>query len=133
MAQFWIHFLLIIGYIEGGPATNPLQIEPIALRDVNEAHSTGWEMSDLKSVQVSRWVALRYAQLQVKRFYNREDRDPSVEEIFRMYNGGPIGYKKPETIAYWRKVEKLMVGRPDDFFRPVAMFIIIGDEETRQY
>lgn len=31
--------------------------------------------------------------------------DPSYEQLARIHNGGPLGYKKPQTKAYWRRVQ----------------------------
>ena len=30
----------------------------------------------------------------------------NLEVLSRMWNGGPNGYKKKETLKYWRKIEK---------------------------
>jgi len=33
---------------------------------------------------------------------------PTAEDIARIHNGGPNGYKKDSTLGYWKKVEKHM-------------------------
>lgn len=38
----------------------------------------------------------------------RLGRDPTPEDIARIHNGGPNGYKKVSTVKYWKKVEKTL-------------------------
>ena len=38
-------------------------------------------------------------------------RKPTDEDIARIHNGGPNGYRKPETEAYWNKVKKNLTGK----------------------
>jgi hypothetical protein len=33
--------------------------------------------------------------------------EPTIEDIARIHNGGPDGYKKSSTDKYWEKVKKL--------------------------
>ena len=34
--------------------------------------------------------------------------DPTDEDIARIHNGGPNGYKNPNTVQYWEKVKKYL-------------------------
>ena len=34
----------------------------------------------------------------------------TYEVLARIHNGGPLGWKKPETLAYWQKVKAIMEG-----------------------
>ena len=36
----------------------------------------------------------------------RLGREPTLEDIARIHNGGPNGFKKSSTDAYWAKVKK---------------------------
>ena len=38
----------------------------------------------------------------------RLGRKPTNEDIARIHNGGPNGYKKESTLKYWKKVEKCL-------------------------
>ena len=38
--------------------------------------------------------------------YNRLGHYATDEDIARIHNGGPNGYKMPATLHYWKKVEK---------------------------
>ena len=33
---------------------------------------------------------------------------PTDEDIARIHNGGPNGYKNPATLPYWEKVKKYL-------------------------
>ena len=37
---------------------------------------------------------------------NRIGRDPTSEDLARIHNGGPDGYKSKLTIKYWERVKK---------------------------
>ena len=38
----------------------------------------------------------------------RLGREPTDEDRARIHNGGPNGWKKPQTKAYWHKVQKML-------------------------
>ena len=38
-------------------------------------------------------------------------REPTYEDIARIHNGGPNGYRRSSTISYWRRVQQAMNGR----------------------
>ena len=37
---------------------------------------------------------------------NRIGRDPTPEDLARIHNGGPNGYKNKLTVKYWEQVKK---------------------------
>ena len=37
---------------------------------------------------------------------NRIGRDPTPEDLARIHNGGPNGYKNKLTVKYWERVKK---------------------------
>ncbi len=37
--------------------------------------------------------------------HKRLGREPTIEDIVRIHNGGPNGWKKPTTIRHWNKVK----------------------------
>jgi hypothetical protein len=41
-----------------------------------------------------------YLQRYGRAFYNRHGRNPTDDEYWRMWNGGPRGYSNPKTLAY---------------------------------
>ena len=38
----------------------------------------------------------------------RLGREPTQEDIARIHNGGPNGYKKKATIKYWQKIQRIL-------------------------
>ncbi len=52
-----------------------------------------------KSREIIRLYMSRYAT------YGRLGRYPTFEDMARIHNGGPRGYKKESTKAYWQKVK----------------------------
>lgn len=79
----------------------PLQIRPILVDDLNRlGHSfTYADRHDLeKSKAMCRIYLAHYATRQ------RIGREPTAQDMARIWNGGPRGWRKPSTLPYWRKV-----------------------------
>ncbi|MDP6249404.1 MAG: hypothetical protein QGH26_01040 [Candidatus Pacebacteria bacterium] len=38
----------------------------------------------------------------------RIGREPTLQDMARIWNGGPNGYKKPSTKKYWEKVKEVL-------------------------
>jgi len=52
----------------------------------------------------------------MQRYANEErlGRPVTAEDIARIHNGGPNGYKNPATIKYWRKVRDQLIAMGQD-------------------
>jgi len=92
---------------DNGRSVGPLQIQKCVVKDVNEAlgHDayTYEDRQDLVKSGEMFWVySVRYA---TKR---RLGHDPTMEDIARIWNGGPNGYKKPSTVKYWNRIQSRM-------------------------
>ncbi len=91
---------------DGGKAIGILQIWPIYVKDVNRI--LGVE----KFTLFDRWDAVKSRDM-VRIYLNhyaseaRLGRTPTYEDMARIHNGGPNGYKKDCTKAYWGKVERV--------------------------
>ena len=84
---------------DGGRALGPLQIHKVYWTDANIAGKYE-DCADLEySKKVVRAYMARYA---VQR---RLGRTPTAQDIARIHNGGPNGYKRKATLGYWRKVK----------------------------
>ena len=46
----------------------------------------------------------------MKRYATRArlGRSPTDQDLARIHNGGPNGYKNPATLGYWQKVKKYL-------------------------
>ena len=80
-----------------------LQIRPVVVRDLNRiAKRQRFTLEDrrlhCKSVEMFRAYMDQYATAE------RIGREPTLEDMARIWNGGPRGYSKLQTLAYWSKV-----------------------------
>lgn len=91
---------------DAGKAIGRYQIWQIYWQDAVEySPSIGGQYSDCTNKDYAERVMvsylLRYAKTAV------ENRD--YEKLARIHNGGPRGHKKNATLAYWNKVNKILV------------------------
>jgi len=83
---------------DGGQAVGPLQIHCCVLEDVNMRYGTKFTRSDLREIKTARLIAQLYIRLWMNIY---------KEEIAaRIFNGGPRGWRKKSTDAYWVKIQK---------------------------
>jgi len=87
-----------------GKALGCLQMHAAYVQDAAEHADTYWVHEDAyqRDVAVKIFMAYmdRYATVE------RLGRQPTMEDIARIHNGGPNGYKKASTKAYWAKVKE---------------------------
>jgi hypothetical protein len=87
-----------------GRALGCLQLHAAYVYDAAEHAGDYWVHEDAlqRDVAVQIFMAYmdRYATVE------RLGREPTAEDIARIHNGGPDGYKKASTKAYWAKVKK---------------------------
>lgn len=98
---------------DGGKAVGCLQIHEILVEDVNR-------IIDIKGKGGLRFTAKdrinRESSIAMCRIYlehytspmNLPHR-PTLEDMARIWNGGPMGWKKPATVKYWEKVRPLLL------------------------
>ena len=97
---------------EGGKTSkNELQITDICIRDVNRiVRDAGgdwqYKTSDKYDLVKSRGIALIYLCHYGNVYKRKTGKEPTAEVYARIYNGGPDGWKKKSTEAYWKKVSK---------------------------
>ena len=89
-------------YNEAEDAAGILQIRPIMVEDCNRiVGEERWKPEDRYDIIQSYEMAIIYL--------NNYCFGMSLEEMARCWNGGPSGYKKNATLAYWHKVEKELI------------------------
>ncbi len=90
-----------------------LQIWSVYVQDANQYAGTSYAHKDA----FSREAAIAMFRAYMARYANerRLGRPVTAEDIARIHNGGPNGYRKPATEAYWQKVkaELLRMGETD--------------------
>ena len=105
---------------DGGDSIGPYQIQYGYWLDATEedpslkANGRTWQNtkgagSQQYSEKVMQAYMNRYA---TKRRLN--GRKPTDEDIARIHNGGPNGYSKPTTVAYWNKVKKNLIAKKNE-------------------
>ena len=92
---------------DDGEALGILQIHRVYVDDVNrilrdDIYSHNMRMSPWCSKQMFRTYVEHYAT------ENRLGRPPTLEDLARIHNGGPDGYKQDRTLPYWRKVKTVL-------------------------
>ena len=84
-----------------------LQIRQPCVDDVNLRHGTSSKAEDcLGNRELSVWICEKYLEIYATK--SRLGREPTDEDRARIWNGGPNGWKKETTEAYWAKVKKVL-------------------------
>lgn len=91
---------------DNGNAIGCLQIWKVVVDDVNKYSKVKYTYADrydkVKSYEMFKLYIGHYAT------EKRLGHKPTNEDMARIWNGGPNGYKKTSTIKYWNKVKKYM-------------------------
>ena len=85
---------------DGGNALGPLQIHKAYHQDSNVPGPYSRCADFDYSVRVFKAYMARYATKK------RLGREPTEQDMARIHNGGPNGYKRNSTLNYWSKVKK---------------------------
>ena len=89
-----------------GLCHGPLQLKEIYVRDVNRIAGTSFVPADRfdrqKSVAMFRIYVAHYATRA------RIGREPTLEDLARIHNRGPNGWRDPRSEPYWRRVKNRM-------------------------
>lgn len=80
-----------------------LQIKQIAIDDVNRRYKTHYKHQDAFDVECAEEIFKLYTRMWAQHLELKEHRKATDEDIVRIWNGGPNGYKKKSTIAYHLK------------------------------
>ena len=84
-----------------------LQIRKPCVDDVNRRFGTQIKVESLVGNRsLSVWVCKKYIEMYAAR--DRLGREPTMEDMARIWNGGPNGWKKESTRPYWAKVERAL-------------------------
>jgi len=90
---------------DGGLAVGCLQIHPIMVRDINRI--LGREYINCPYIYKDRYNRTKSIEM-CKIYFGHYCRDTSDEYKARCWNGGPNGWKKESTKAYWEKVKAVL-------------------------
>ncbi len=88
-------------------AYGALQVRKPCVDDVNRRFGTQYKAQDcLGNRELSVSVCQKYLEMYATR--TRLGREPTFEDMARIWNGGPNGHKKESTNGYWSKVKKVL-------------------------
>ncbi len=93
---------------DNGQAYGVLQMHQIYLDDVERISARIYTIDDIKDEANAREACYIYMLHYGKVLYRREGRQVTLEDLARMHNGGPDGYKQDCTKAYWAKVRVVL-------------------------
>lgn len=93
---------------DNGKAVGVLQIWPSVIKDVNGVSKIKYTNDDRKSKAKSIAICKAYLNWYGKVYQKKTGKVPTNEVYARIWNGGPIGYRKSATIKYWDKVSRHM-------------------------
>lgn len=88
---------------DNGTSFGILQIRQIAIDDVNQKCGTSYSHEDAFDVTCSEEIFDLYVTIWSDKLEIRHGREATVEDIVRIWNGGPRGYQKNSTKHYYNK------------------------------
>lgn len=91
---------------DNGRAVGILQIHPKYVQDVNRIAGTGYTLEDRKNPRKSFQMAAIYLTHYGKAYHRTTGKQPTLEVLARIHNGGPFGYRMAATGKYWSKVKR---------------------------
>jgi len=94
---------------DGGKAIGPYQIWKIYWKDAIEFDpSIGGKYEDCFNREYAEKIVDAYMRRYATK--RRLGHEPTWEDMARIHNGGPNGYKKESTKGYWAKVKRFLNG-----------------------
>lgn len=99
---------------DNGRAIGCLQIHAGVVKDVNRVAKTQFKHSDARDRQISILMCRIYLE-------HHCGRNASYEQMARVWNGGPTGWKGVKTDAYWAKVRRQLLTYEIHTDRPHAV------------
>lgn len=89
---------------DDGRAYGVVQIHKVCILDVNKTFNTEFRHKDAFNVIISKEIFKLYIRKGVNLFKKKHCRDPTEQEIVRMWNGGIYkGYRYRGTLKYYKR------------------------------
>lgn len=89
---------------DNGKAYGILQIHKVCVDDVNRIYGTDYTHQDAFEENCAEEIFHLYLQAGIRRFVNKYKKEPTEQDVVRMWNGGVYsGYKRSTTIKYYRR------------------------------
>jgi hypothetical protein len=90
---------------DNGLAYGCLQLHAAYVQDAAEYAGENWVHEDAFNPEVAKQIVRAYMARYATE--TRLGHHPTIEDVARIHNGGPNGFKKSATDGYWLKVKKL--------------------------
>jgi hypothetical protein len=91
---------------DGGMSYGDRQIQQVAIDDVNRYYGTQYTHQDAFDPACSEEIFELYTKYWAAKLEKREKRAATEEDIVRIWNGGPRGWKRDSTLKYLKKYKK---------------------------
>lgn len=91
---------------DGGRSWGILQIQQVVIDDVNKKYGTQYVHSDAFDEACAEEIFHLYTTMWVVKLEKRHNRRATLEDMLRIWNGGPRGYQKSATDDYIIKYYK---------------------------
>jgi len=124
----WLLFLMVLIQVESGGdktvigdqklkhhAYGVCQIRAPYLEDVNRIAHTRYTLGDIADSEIlSRRAVLLYVGYYGALYTKQTGKPLTMEVAARIHNGGPDGWKRSATDAYWRKFQRVLNQMTED-------------------
>ena len=91
---------------DGGDSYGILQIQEGVILDVNRKYGTDYTHQDAFDEACAEEIFTLYIQMWSKKLETKEQRPVTEQDIVRIWNGGPRGYKRSSTLDYLEKYQE---------------------------
>ena len=91
---------------DNGKAFGSLQIHKAVVDDVNRIYRLEYTHKEMYNRSKARNVCALYLRHWGKMYKRETGLDPGYEIYARIWNGGPIGWKKKSTKNHWLKIKR---------------------------
>lgn len=88
---------------DGGDSFGILQIQEAVIIDINLKYGTNYIHQDAFDEVCAEEIFELYIQMYAEKLEKREKRPVTEQDIVRIWNGGPYGYKRSSTLDYLEK------------------------------
>lgn len=88
---------------DGGDSFGILQIQEAVIIDINLKYGTNYTHQDAFDEVCAEEIFELYIQMYAEKLEKREKRPVTEQDIVRIWNGGPYGYKRSSTLDYLEK------------------------------
>ena len=82
-----------------------LQVRPCVVRDVNRIAGTHYRWTEM----TNRWAAVGVFRIYTGHYCAKLGRPVTDQDRARTWHGGPTGWKRRQTLAYWKRVRAQII------------------------